>query len=292
MARASRSRVRQTPTRRLDIQRSAVHRAAIAARPWCKRRQRDHPRRERDAVCHAIGRPELSQPPPGRPLPLGLRNPIQTYQRPHHTTRPKRLRHERRRLRAMAVRQPLATPILPTGDDPNFAWDDMSKQTGICYQRSQVKMADIKDGSRATRSSSARNISTATTTPTARTWATTRPCTAATTWTCSVGRESTARWAPAPTTTCRGKTTRHLAPAMNVQWFGSAHANVFNMSFCDGSVRGDQLLDRRRGLPPPWEPQRRPARRRQPVLIVLFDSRTKQHDDARCDSKMEPQRTS
>lgn len=42
----------------------------------------------------------------------------------------------------------LASPSsLAAGDDPSFHWNDMSHQTGISYQRSQVTMNDIKDGS-------------------------------------------------------------------------------------------------------------------------------------------------
>lgn len=33
------------------------------------------------------------------------------------------------------------------GDDPNYEWTDTSKCTGICFLRSQVGMADIRDGS-------------------------------------------------------------------------------------------------------------------------------------------------
>jgi prepilin-type processing-associated H-X9-DG protein len=32
------------------------------------------------------------------------------------------------------------------GDDPNFNWPSTADHTGICYQRSEVTMADIKDG--------------------------------------------------------------------------------------------------------------------------------------------------
>ncbi len=35
---------------------------------------------------------------------------------------------------------------LQLGDDPNFAWTDVTKATGICFLRSETRPADIEDG--------------------------------------------------------------------------------------------------------------------------------------------------
>ena len=130
---------------------------------------------------------------------------------------------------------------LAAGDDPNFAWDDMSKQTGICYQRSQVKMADIIDGAGNTFLIGEKYIN----------------CDHYTDGK-DLGDNDTMycgddlnllRWTGIDGTVGTSTTNNlprqddsALGTGNNVQWFGSAHANVFNMSFCDGSIRGVSYL--------------------------------------------------
>lgn len=36
---------------------------------------------------------------------------------------------------------------LAAGDNPAFSWSDMSDHTGLVYQRSQVRLAQVRDGS-------------------------------------------------------------------------------------------------------------------------------------------------
>ena len=50
----------------------------------------------------------------------------------------------------MADNNPQWLPDLATGDQPNFVWDNMSHQTGISYERSQVTVSDIADGTSCT----------------------------------------------------------------------------------------------------------------------------------------------
>ena len=127
-------------------------------------------------------------------------------------------------------------PDLATGDDPHFGWDDMSKQTGICYQRSQVKMSEISDGTSNTFLIGEKFID----------------CNHYTDgkdlgdsetmycgdhndlirWTGIVGTAGTATYNNLPR---QDRST--FGEGNHVQWFGSAHPDAFNMSFCDGSVR-------------------------------------------------------
>lgn len=122
--------------------------------------------------------------------------------------------------------------------DKQRTWDDMSKQTGVSYQRSQVAMTEVKDGTSNTFLAGEKYIN----------------CNHYTdgndwgdwlTMYCG-GDLELLRW-----TGIKGKVFNEndhssnlprqdssaLGEGSNVQWFGSAHANAFNMSFCDGSIR-------------------------------------------------------
>jgi prepilin-type N-terminal cleavage/methylation domain-containing protein/prepilin-type processing-associated H-X9-DG protein len=127
-------------------------------------------------------------------------------------------------------------PDLATGDNPNFGWDDMSKQTGLCYQRSQVKMVDISDGASNTFLIGEKYIN--------RDHYTDGK---------DLGDNETMycgddldllRWTGIEGTV--GTSTNNNLPRQDnsaigtgnhVQWFGSAHTGTFNISFCDGAVR-------------------------------------------------------
>jgi prepilin-type processing-associated H-X9-DG protein len=125
---------------------------------------------------------------------------------------------------------------LTEGDDPNFPWDDMSHQSGISYQRSQVTMADITDGTSKTFLIGEKYINSSHYEDGK-----------------DLGDDDTMycgddlnllRWTGIDGTV--GSDTNNNLPLWDkstlvsdgnhVQWFGSAHANGFNMSFCDGSV--------------------------------------------------------
>ena len=159
---------------------------------------------------------------------------------------------------------------LAQGDDPSFQWDDMSRQTGISYQRSQVKMSDITDGASNTFLIGEKYIN-------SDHYTDGKDLGDSETMYCGDDMDllrwtgSTARWAPPRDNNLpvQDRPTLIVGPGSE-RCNGSAASTPsdFNMSFCDGSVAHDQLLDRRRGLPPPGEPQRRPAHRRQPVLTA------------------------
>ena len=137
----------------------------------------------------------------------------------------------------------------------NSQWDDMSQQTGIAHQRSEVTMAQIRDGSSNTFLIGEKYIDSG--------------CYNDGT---DMGDNDTAfsgdeldtlRWTglygsvgnlPKQDTNIPG-----YSDVYNVQWFGSAHGSGFNMSMCDGSVRSlsysinsevyRRLGNRRDGLP-------------------------------------------
>ncbi len=125
---------------------------------------------------------------------------------------------------------------LANGDDPNtWIYADMSHQTGISYQRSQVRMADITDGASNTFLIGEKYINLDHYTDGK-----------------DQGDDETMycgddldllRWTGIIGTV--GNSAENNLPVQDrsaigegnhVQWFGSAHANAFNMSFCDGSV--------------------------------------------------------
>jgi prepilin-type N-terminal cleavage/methylation domain-containing protein/prepilin-type processing-associated H-X9-DG protein len=121
---------------------------------------------------------------------------------------------------------------LAAGDAPGFNWDDMSHQTGLSHQRSQVKLSDVTDGASNTFLLGEKYINRDDYTNGCD-WGD------AASMYCGGDRELL-RWTGYlgavgnPPTPDRST----LAPEGSyVQWFGSAHLLGFNMSFCDGSVR-------------------------------------------------------
>ncbi len=120
----------------------------------------------------------------------------------------------------------------------NSNWDDMSRQTGISHQRSQVTLADIRDGASNTfligekyanrdhytdgKNGGDKN-----------------------TMYCG-GDNDLLRWTGYKGSVTDSSGTVNNLPVQDrstptlegneVQWFGSVHAGGFNMSFCDGSI--------------------------------------------------------
>ena len=112
----------------------------------------------------------------------------------------------------------------------------MSHQNGVSYQRSQVTMADITDGVSNTFLIGEKYIS-------SNHYADGKDLGDSETMYCGDDLDLL-RWTGINGTV--GTATNNNLPVRDrstptsegnrVQWFGSAHANGFNMSFCDGSV--------------------------------------------------------
>jgi prepilin-type N-terminal cleavage/methylation domain-containing protein/prepilin-type processing-associated H-X9-DG protein len=130
-----------------------------------------------------------------------------------------------------------APKTLAQGNDPNFVWkDDMSKQTGICYQRSQVTMSNITDGISSTFLIGEKFID-------SDHYADGVDAGDSETMYCG-DHKDLIRWTGvlgAIGTAAYNNLPRRDRPTLNEsnhpQWFGSAHSHSFNMSFCDGSVQ-------------------------------------------------------
>ncbi|MEN6451709.1 MAG: DUF1559 domain-containing protein [Thermoguttaceae bacterium] len=124
---------------------------------------------------------------------------------------------------------------LAEADDPNFSWADMSHQTGISHQRSQVRLADVTDGASNTFLIGEKYIS-------SDHYTDGKDLGDSETMYCGDDLDLR-RWtgiAGAIGTTCSNRPVQDrptpISEGNAVQWFGSAHANTFNMSLCDGSV--------------------------------------------------------
>jgi hypothetical protein len=123
---------------------------------------------------------------------------------------------------------------LAEGDNPAFAWPDMSAATGICHLRSAVQLAQIRDGTSHTYLIGEKYLSTGGDDP-------------GDDQSLFVGYDwDTVRWANEQWTPLGDSS----APA--TQRFGSAHPSVCQFILCDGSVREisfeiDRAVHRRLG---------------------------------------------
>jgi len=110
---------------------------------------------------------------------------------------------------------------LAEGDDPHYGWPDVSDHTGICYLRSEIRMAHISDGKPHTYMLGEKYINT-------RDYHS--GLDHGDDWSMYTGYQDDI---------CR---TAFLAPlrdgeAEESTRFGSAHPHTWNAAFCDGSVR-------------------------------------------------------
>ena len=128
-----------------------------------------------------------------------------------------------------------ASPATLQIGDTTTKWDSMTYQTGISYQRSQVTLADIRDGASNTFLIGKKYIN-------RDHYADGNTVGDRMTMYCG-GDHDLLRWTGIDGTI--GTSTVNNLPAQDrstaadsgdLQWFGSAHAGGFNMSFCDGSV--------------------------------------------------------
>jgi prepilin-type N-terminal cleavage/methylation domain-containing protein/prepilin-type processing-associated H-X9-DG protein len=115
-------------------------------------------------------------------------------------------------------------------------WDNMLNQTGVCYQRSQVTMVDIDDGTSNTFLIGEKYVD-------FRHYFDGMDCgdngsmysgddLNLLRWTGVSGAVGTSSLNNLPR-----QDSSIIGAGSSVQWFGSAHSNSFNISFCDGSVR-------------------------------------------------------
>lgn len=113
---------------------------------------------------------------------------------------------------------------LSQGQNPSFTWADTSSFTGVCFQRSEVHIADISDGLSNTYFVGEKAIG--------PDWYYTGTSAADTE--CLYTGPNADQYR----VTTKGYSVAQDTPGVN-NWnvFGSAHPNGFNMSFCDGSVQ-------------------------------------------------------
>jgi prepilin-type N-terminal cleavage/methylation domain-containing protein/prepilin-type processing-associated H-X9-DG protein len=126
---------------------------------------------------------------------------------------------------------------LQAADSASFQWDDMSRQTGVSHQRSEVRLSDIIDGASNTFLIGEKYIN-------RDHYTDGKDLGDSETMYCDDNLDLL-RWTGINGTV--GTVADNNLPVQDrstlisegnrVQWFGSAHAGVFNMSFCDGSAR-------------------------------------------------------
>lgn len=112
-------------------------------------------------------------------------------------------------------------PSLAVGDSSTYVWTDVSLATGVCFQRSEIRLADIKDGLSSTYLVGEKYVmSTAYQTATDPGYDQS--------WNSGVDLDMN-RWTIDPP--LQDSTTQYE------RRFGSAHSGGLNMALCDGSVR-------------------------------------------------------
>ena len=123
-------------------------------------------------------------------------------------------------------------PDLTTADNRlDSQWENMSHQTGLSYQRSQVMMSDVKDGASNTFLIGEKYVN--------RDHYTDGQDFGDNDSMYSGDDLDLIRWTGINHAVGNLPVQDRSTPTSevnHVQWFGSAHANAFNMSFCDGSV--------------------------------------------------------
>ena len=112
---------------------------------------------------------------------------------------------------------------LAEGDDPKFPWPDVSVHTGVCYLRSQVQAAEVRDGLSQTYLLGEKYLGAADYTTGASHGDDWSMYTGYQHDICRCGYRP-----PTPDSTAVSDTCR----------FGGAHPTVWNAAFCDGRVRG------------------------------------------------------
>lgn len=112
-------------------------------------------------------------------------------------------------------------PSLAVGDSPTYVWTDVSPATGVCFQRSEIRWADVKDGLSATYLVGEKSVMvTAYQTGTDPGYDQS--------WNSGVDLDLN-RWTIDPP--LQDSSTQYE------RRFGSAHVGGLNMALCDGSVR-------------------------------------------------------
>jgi prepilin-type N-terminal cleavage/methylation domain-containing protein/prepilin-type processing-associated H-X9-DG protein len=112
-------------------------------------------------------------------------------------------------------------PTLAIGDSPAYVWLDVSQATGVCFQRSELRWADIKDGLSATYLVGEKYVM-------ATAYQSAADPGYDQSWNSGVDLDMN-RWTIDP--------PRQDASTQYERRFGSAHAGGCHMALCDGSVR-------------------------------------------------------
>ena len=120
---------------------SCPSRTTGAARPGRRRHRHHDSRRQCQANCHALGGADVSQPPPCANLRLPwLLRAIQAHHRADFRNLPETITPSTPGIICNGTTASIAAD-LAAGDSPNFVWDNMSRQSGLSYQRSECKIA-------------------------------------------------------------------------------------------------------------------------------------------------------
>lgn len=112
-------------------------------------------------------------------------------------------------------------PSLAVGDSSTYVWTDVTPATGVCFQRSEIRLADIKDGLSSTYLVGEKYVM-------------------ATAYQSAIDPGYDQSWNSGVDLDLNRWTIDPPLQDSETQYerrFGSAHAGGLNMAFCDGSVR-------------------------------------------------------